>query len=115
MTSYPTPAYRRTALAPGVLGAIAALAGLALIGGGGYTIVRFVLSIVALIVIVFTWQAKKWWWLPFLAAIAVLWNPIVPLDFAHDQWLALHYVAAIVFLVVGIAVRVPNPEDRNRR
>jgi hypothetical protein len=30
-------------------------------------------------------------------------------------WLALQYVAAIVFIVAGVRIKVPNPDDRNRR
>jgi hypothetical protein len=113
--TYPTPEFRRTALAPGILGAIVLLAGVALISSDAYLVIRFAVSILALIVTVFAWQARQWWWLPFLLAIAVVWNPvlIVPLD--GDLWLGLHYVAAIVFIAVGILVKIRNPEDRNKR
>lgn len=116
MTSYPTPEFRRQALAPGILGAIVLLSGLALLdNAGGFLFIRFGVSILALIMCVFSWQAKQWWWIIGLGAIAVLWNPVVPFDFHGQLWVALQFVAALVFVVVGILVKVRNPEDRNRR
>ncbi len=116
MTSYPTPEFRRTALAPGILGAIVLFAGFALLSSEGFVWIRFATSILALIISVYAWQAGQWWWLIGLVPIAVLWNPIFPIDIASDQvWLALQYVAAIVFIVAGVRIKVPNPDDRNRR
>lgn len=112
---YPTPEYRRTALVPSILATIVLLAGVALVGGDAYLIIQFVVAILALIVAVFAWQARHWWWVIPLAAIAVVWNPILPIGIEGDVWLALHYIAAIVFLAAGILIRVRNTEDRNRR
>ena len=116
---YPTRR-RRTAIIPAVLAAIALLAGLALLDTDGYLVIRFVVSILALIVAVFACQARQWWWLVGLAPIAVLWNPVFPIDLGDDAlWSALHYVAVIVFLVAGILIRVDEkpeaqPPRRNR-
>ena len=113
--TYPTPQFRRTALAPGLLGAIVCLAGLAAIDGDIFTLIRFLVSIIALIVAVFAWQAKQWWWIIGLAPIVVLWNPVWPIDLDHDVWLAAHYIAALVFIATAVFIRVRNPDDRNRR
>lgn len=113
--SYPTPQFRRTALAPGIIGALVLLAGIALIGTGGYTVVLFVVCILALIMCVFAWQAKQWWWLIGFAPIAVLWNPVFPLALDPDVLLGAEYVAALVFIAAGILIKIRNPEDRNRR
>jgi hypothetical protein len=116
MTSYPTPAFRRTALAPGILAAIVLFAGFALLDSTGFIWIRFATSILALIVSLYAWQARQWWWLVGLLPIAVLWNPILPITIPSDAvWLALQYIAALVFLVAGILIKVPNPDDRNRR
>jgi hypothetical protein len=103
------------ALAPAVLGAIVLLAGVALISSQGYIAIRFGVSILALIVAVFVWQARQWWWLPLLLGIAVLWNPVLVISLDGDLWLGAHYIAAIVFIAVGLLVKVRNPEDRNKR
>jgi hypothetical protein len=113
--SYPTPQFRRTALAPGILAAIVLLAGLALIGTANFIIIRFAVSILALIVCVFAWQAHQWWWLAILVPIAVLWNPVIPIEIGGDLWLGFQYVAALIFIVAGILIKVPNREDRNAR
>ncbi len=108
--SYPTVEFRRTALAPAILGGIAALLGVLIIDSGPYIIVRFVVSILALVIAVFAWQARQWWWLPLLAAIAVAWNPVFIIPITGDLWLALHYVAVLVFVVVGIFVKVTSQD-----
>ena len=109
---------RRTAIIPAVLAAIALLAGLALLDTDTFLVIRFAVSILALIVAVFAWQARQWWWLIGLVPIAVLWNPVLPIDLGNDAlWSALHYVAAIVFLVAGVLIRVdeqPNAQPPRR-
>ena len=115
----PAPRYparvRRDALAPGLLGAAALLAGVALLGTGAFLIIRFAASILALIAIVFALQARHWWWVPPLAAVAVLWNPIVPLPLDGPPWRVAQVVAAAVFVAAGLTVRRPDPDARRAR
>jgi len=113
--SYPTPRFRRTALAPAIVGALALLAGIALIDSDTFIVVNYVVSILALIVSVFAWQARQWWWLIGLVPIAVVWNPVFPVGLEGDAWLGLQYVAALVFIAAGVLIKIRNPEDRNRR
>lgn len=109
--SYPTRS-RRTALAPAILAAIALLIGVAVITTDGFIIVRYVVSILALIVAVFAWQARQWWWIIGLAPIAVLWNPVLPIDIGQpDLWLGLQYIAVLVFLAAGILIKVIDAGD----
>jgi len=112
---YPTPEFRRTALAPGVLAAIVVLAGIPLISTDGFTIIRFAVSILALIIAVFAWQAKQWWFTALLAVVAVLFNPVLPIEIGADLLLVLHFVAAVVFVLAALLIRTRNTEDRNRR
>jgi hypothetical protein len=116
VSSYPTKSFRRTALAPGILAAIVLLAGLALFETpSAFFWIKTVTAILGAIVAVYAYQSKQWWWLPFLAAIVVLWNPIWPIDLHQDKiWLILQYVAIILFIVCGILIKIPNPEDRNK-
>jgi hypothetical protein len=116
MSSYPTKSFRRTALAPGILAAIVLLAGFALIGNpAGFFWIKTVVAVLAAIVCVYAWQSKQWWWLLPLAAIVVVWNPVWPIDVRPDQlWLGLQYVAIIIFIVTGLLIRIPNPDDKNK-
>lgn len=97
---------RRLALAPGLLGVIVALLGIIAIGSEFFFIVRLVLTVIALIIGWFTFQSRQWWWLPLPILIAVTWNPVVPFVLDDPLWLALHYLAAAGFIVVGVAVKV---------
>jgi len=94
---------------PSLLAVVALLIGVALIASDGFTVIRYVVAILALIVAWFAWQARQWWWIIGLVPIAVLWNPVFPIDLGlPDVWLGLQYAAAIVFLAAGILVKVPD-------
>lgn len=97
---------QRNALAPGLLAALVLLIGVAAIGSGAFTIVQFVVTILALIVAWFAIQAKHWWWIPVFAAIAVVWNPVFPIDLPEQWWMAAHYLALVAFVLAGLLVRV---------
>ncbi|MCU1552134.1 MAG: hypothetical protein JWR36_2694 [Glaciihabitans sp.] len=115
VSSYPTKAFRRTALAPGILAAIVLLAGLALLESSAFFWIKTTVAILAAIVGVYAWQSKQWWWLLPLAAIVVLWNPVLPITIHPEQlWLGLQYIAVIVFIVCGMLIRIPNPDARKR-
>lgn len=104
--------FRRTALAPGLLAAIALVIGIALIESDGFVVIRFVVSILALIVTVFSFQARQWWWIPLMLAIAVAWNPVFPLPVSGPWWLGAQYLAILPFVLAGVFVKVPVVEDR---
>lgn len=107
-----TPSFTRPALAPGLLGAIALLAFVAVIDSDWFTIARYVVSILALIVCVFAVQARQWWWLIGLVPIAIVWNPVLPIDLDTLVFQALHIVAAAVFVASGLLIKVPQPAER---
>jgi hypothetical protein len=91
----------RRALAPAVLAAIVLVAGLALLGSDGFLYIRYAVAILALIMAVLVWQARRWAWLPGLVVIAVLWNPVLPFPFAGRPWAIGQLVAAAALLVTG--------------
>lgn len=106
--SYPVRS-RRTALIPSLLVVVTLLIGVAIIENAGFIVIRYIVSIFALIVAVFAWQARQWWWLIGLIPIAVLWNPVIPIQLGlPDLWLGLQYAAAIVFIAAGILIRVED-------
>jgi len=106
--------FSRAALAPGLLGAIVLLAGLAAIGGDWFTFVRYAASILALILCVFAGQARAWWWYIGLIPIAVVWNPVWPIDLDGNLWRILNLVGAIVFVAAGFILKVPLADKQKR-
>ena len=105
------PTFTRSALAPGLLGAVILLGGLALLDSESFIIIRYAVSILALIICVFAVQAKAWPWLIGLVPIAVLWNPIVVIDLSGQGWVSAQFIAALVFILVGVVTKVPVHRD----
>jgi hypothetical protein len=117
---YGRPAFRRTALAPGLLAGIALLIGVALIESDAFIVIHFIVAILALIVAVFAVQAKQWWWVPFLAAIALVWNPVYPLegppfDVSGPLWVGAQYLAILVFVLAAVFIKVPYTAEDSKR
>jgi hypothetical protein len=105
------PTFTRSALAPGLLGAIGLMAGLALLDSDGFLVIRFLVTILALILCVFVIQAKTWWWLIGLVPIAVLWNPVVVIELHGQGWVAAQFFAALLFIIVGVVTKVPVQKE----
>lgn len=112
---YGRPAFRRPALLPALLAGIALLIAPVAIGAEVYTIFRFLISILALIVLVFAFQAKQWWWIPVMLVIAVVWNPVYPFAFEGPLWRGAHYVAILGFVLAGVLMKVPVPAEDAKR
>jgi len=101
-TDHPGPReFRRPALAPGVLAAAVALAGLPLVGTETFMPIRYVLAVLALIIAWFAVEVRHWWWLPIPLVIAVLWNPVFPFAFDGLWGFAAQYLAALGCLIVA--------------
>jgi hypothetical protein len=50
--------------------------------------------------------------MPLLLAIAVIWNPVLPLGVSGPWWIGAQYVAILVFVLAGVLIRVKTkPED----
>lgn len=108
------PGFTRPALAPGLLGAIVLLAGLALLDIDGFTIIRYSVSILAVIICVFVIRAKAWWWLIAMVPIAVLWNPVLVIELHGQGWVSAQFIAAFLFVVTGVLTKVPVASRRPR-
>ncbi|QNO38830.1 hypothetical protein H4J02_06225 [Protaetiibacter sp. SSC-01] len=103
------------ALAPGLIAAVVLFVGIALIGQDAFVFVSWGVAVLALIVLVFSIQARHWWWAPVFAAIAVLWNPVAPFGFDGPLWLGAQYVAIAAFIAAGVLIKVPTPGEGSRR
>jgi hypothetical protein len=96
-----------------IIAVLVLLVGAAIIETEIFTVVRYAVSILALICVVLVVQARKWWWAIGLVPIAILWNPVFPIEIADLQLFAgLHYTAALVFIAIGVVVRVTDSTSR---
>lgn len=102
---------QRRALGPALIGALVLLGGLLLVGQESYLIIRFAVSILALITAVFVWQSRQWAWLPVPVVVAVIWNPVLPFGFSGQPFRLGHVVGAAALLLVGAIVRYTPPKD----
>lgn len=101
--------YQRNALAPSLIAAAVLFLAPVLLTGSWSTVVLFVISILAIIVGWFAFQARQWWWIPVFIAVAVIWNPVLPFPFTGPTWIGVQPVAAVVFLVAGGLIKVKRP------
>lgn len=112
--------FTRPGLLPGLIGMLALLIGIGALDQDWWLVILFVVSIFALINLVFAFQARHWWWWPILAGIAVLWNPAWPIYLpTYELWLAAHIVGAVLMMASGFLIKVPNPNyqqnSRNKK
>jgi hypothetical protein len=98
------PRTQRNALAPGLLATLVLLIGVAAIGSGAFVIVQFIITILALIVAWFAVQARHWWWVPVFVAVAVIWNPVFPIELPEAWWVGAHYLAILAFVLAGVLI-----------
>jgi hypothetical protein len=109
--SRPVPDFTRPALAPGLIAAIVLLACVAFLDAPAFVAVRWGVTVLALIILVFALRGRAWWALAVTAAIAVCWNPLVTVPIPGQVWAALQIVAAALFVAMGLAVKVPRTTD----
>ncbi len=87
------------------------LACVALIDASAFVFARWGVTVLALIILVFAVRGRAWWAAALMAAVAVCWNPLVVVPIPGQVWAALQIVAAALFIVVGLAVKVPRETD----
>ena len=94
-----------------MIAAIVLLACVGIVDSSGFVFARWGVTVLALIVLVFSVRGKVWWAALLMAAVAVCWNPLVTVPIPGEVWAALQLVAAALFIVVGIVVKVPRESD----
>lgn len=108
------PPFTRPALAPSLIAAIVLLACVAIVDSSGFVFARWGVTVLGLIVLVFAVRGRTWWAALLMAAIAVCWNPLAVVPIPGEVWAALQLVAAALFIVVGIVVKVPREAEASR-
>lgn len=105
-TQRDVPPFTRPALAPGLIAAVVLLACVAFLDAPAFVFARWGITVLALIVVVFAVRGRVWWAAVLTGAVAVCWNPVVVVPVPGEVWAALQIVAAALFVVVGIVVKV---------
>ena len=85
--------------------AVLLLAALWRSSAGYQVLLQFVVCVTALLVVTQAIRTRKYLWVPAFAAIAVLFNPVVPVLFSRKVLLWLDLVCLMTFLVSLAALR----------
>jgi hypothetical protein len=106
---------------PGVLGSLAVLSGLFFFGTDWFITIQFIVSILAAIVATFAIQGRNvrpvvsWLSLILLAAVVVIWNPIVNLSVAvattlgPQGWMFAEIAGAVIVFTAGVLIKTVAP------
>jgi hypothetical protein len=91
---------RRTTTGPTVAAIIFLL--LAVIGGWPYffyVLLRVVVCLTAVYLAVNAYELQRTTWVWLMGAVAVLFNPVMPVRMARGDWQVLDFLAAVLFAV----------------
>jgi hypothetical protein len=66
---------------------------------GYYQILRWVVAGAALFILWIAYNFKKQAWIWIMGVIAILFNPIVPINLVKETWLVIDFIAAGLFLI----------------
>lgn len=117
------PEFMRVGLVPGFLGSASVLGGMLLHETDWFITIRFAVSILAAILVVFAVQGRqthtpRWAWLtwvviPLLAAVVVMYNPFADLTSGmHGQaFMVAEVVAAAAVAFAGLFIKTPTPQN----
>jgi hypothetical protein len=115
------PEIIRPGVLPGILGSLSIVAGLFLFGSDWFITIQFAVSILAAIVATFAIQGRNvrpvisWIATVFLAAVVVVWNPIVNLTaqisamLGAQGWMLAEIAGAAIVFTAGILIKTIAP------
>lgn len=75
---------------------------------GYYTLLRIVVCIGAGFFAAVAYSTDKQWILWPCVAVAILFNPLLPVHLSRDIWAVIDFVCALLFLIPTFVLRVPN-------
>jgi hypothetical protein len=105
------PSRRHISKAPAIVSLVFLL--LAVFGRwpyGFYTLLRFAVCGSATFLAVQAFELKKSVWVWIMAAMAVLFNPLIPIRLPRDAWQVIDLIAAVVVAVSLITIRRPRSQ-----
>lgn len=72
-----------------------------------YQLLRLIVTAAAVVVIVVAVRVRQVWAAWTFGFVALLFNPIATVHLGRPAWSVLNVLAALIFLVAGMAVRLP--------
>ena len=69
---------------------------------GYYTFLKFAVCGGAAYLVYVNFKSEREGWLLVFGLIALMWNPLVPLQFKREIWVVLDIAAAVVFIVSSL-------------
>ena len=75
---------------------------------GYYTLLRIIVTIVAGITAFIASEQENQFWMILFGAIAILFNPIIPIYLDKDVWVVIDVIVAVLF---GISTFTVKTED----
>ena len=64
---------------------------------GCYTLLRLVVCFTAVFLVWFSYRANKMTWAWIMGFIALICNPVAPIHFAREIWIAIDLIVAVIF------------------
>jgi len=64
---------------------------------GYYMLLRLVVCLTAGFLVWFSFRANKMTWVWIMGFIALICNPVVPIHFAREIWIAIDLIVAVIF------------------
>ena len=99
---------KRPHLIPSLIAAAMLFIALGHLPYGYYTLLRFVVCGCAAFVAFVGYSGGKIWATWLFAFVAVLFNPIIKINFHKDAWQVFDFICAILFIVGLFVVRLPK-------
>lgn len=97
------------AVIPAVVGGLFAL--LTFVGGDYelYVVARWAITAMAIWVSILAGSLKRMPWILIFAAIAVLFNPLLPIYATREFWLPIDLATLVLFCMAGVKLRASKP------
>lgn len=73
-----------------------------------YIFLRWVICVVSIITAVGFGKSKITSWAIVFAAIAFLFNPIIPISLNKSSWVLIDFVSAVLFFLAAYSIRPKN-------
>lgn len=99
----------RPAAIPAVVGAVFMFLALQRMSYDFYVLLRWVAPVAAIWICVIARGQRRTFWVVAMAAVAVLFNPIVPFTMPRDNWSTFNTYSLLLFLAAGYKLRASRP------